>query len=89
MDLYALGTIDMDVISDKVSLLNATKLSLTKELESLNIPKSDNTMTDSEIVNLASMMDKDLPLEDKRDIVQSLIHHIEIDEEEVIIHWRF
>ena len=89
MDLYALGTIDMDVISDKVSALNFQKMSLTKELESLNIPKSDRTMTDSEIINLASMMDKDLPLEDKRDIVQSLIHHIEIDEEEVIIHWKF
>lgn len=89
MDLYALGTIDLDVISDKVASLNDTKVSLSKELESLNIPKTDRTMTEEEIVRIASMMNDDLPLEDKRAIVQSLIHHIEIDEDEVIIHWKF
>jgi site-specific DNA recombinase len=88
MDLYALGTIDLDVISSKVGELNDTKLSLTKELEGLNVQQI-RTMTDEEIVNIASMMDDDLPLEDKRSIVQSLIHHIEIDEENIIIHWKF
>lgn len=88
MDLYALGTIDLDVISSKVGELNDTKLSLTKELEGLDVQQI-RTMTDEEIVNIASMMDDDLPLEDKRSIVQSLIHHIEIDEENIIIHWKF
>ena len=89
MDLYALGTIDLDVISEKVSALNSTKTSLTKELDSLSIPKNDDTMTEEEIRNIASLMKDDLPLDDKRAIVQSLIHYIEIDEDEVIIHWKF
>lgn len=89
MDLYALGTIDLDVISDKVAALNNTKVSLSKELESLNVPETDNTMTEDQIRSIASLMKDDLPLEDKRNIVQSLIHYIEIDEENIIIHWKF
>ena len=89
MDLYALGTIDLDVISDKVSILNKTKTTLTKELDSLKVPVSESVMTDEEIRTIAGLMKDDLPLEDKRSIVQSLIYYIEIDEENVIIHWKF
>lgn len=89
MDLYALGTIDLDVISDKVASLNETKVNLTKELETLYVPETDNTMTEEQIRTLASMMNNDMPIEDKRNIVQSLVNYIEIDEEEIIIHWKF
>lgn len=40
-------------------------------------------------MELASLMKDDAPLEEKRRILQSLIYYIEIDEEEVIIHWKF
>ena len=89
MDLYALGTIDLDVISDKVASLNKTKTTLTKELDSLKVPVSESVMTDEEIRTIAGLMKDDLPLEDKRSVVQSLIYYIEIDEENVIIHWKF
>lgn len=89
MDLYALGTIDLDVISEKVADLNSTKTALSKEMDSLNVPDTDDVMTDEQIRNIAALMKDDLPLEDKRNIVQSLIYYIEIDEEEVIIHWKF
>ena len=89
MDLYALGTIDLDVISEKVSGLNARKTALTKELDSLNVPRNDDVMTDEEIRTIAALMKDDLPLEDKRNIVQSLIYYIEIDEENIAIHWKF
>ena len=89
MDLYALGTIDLDVISDKVAGLNSTKMALQKEMDSLNVPDDDSAMSDEEIQNIAALMNTDLPLEDQRNIVQSLIHHIEIDEENIIIHWKF
>ena len=89
MDLYALGTIDLDVISNKVGELNDTKIALQKELASLNVPSSDSTMTEEEIRSIAALMKDDLPLEDKRNIVQSLIHHIDIDEDDIIIHWKF
>ena len=89
MDLYALGTIDLDVISDKVAGLNATKTALTKELDSMNVPVSKDVMTDEQIRSIAGLMKDDLPMEDKRNIVQSLIYYIEIDEENIIIHWKF
>lgn len=88
MDLYALGTIDLDVISDKVAALNGQKAALKKELDSMNVPKT-NTMTTQEVMDIASLMSDDLSLEDRRNIVQSLIYYIEIDEEDVIIHWKF
>jgi hypothetical protein len=55
----------------------------------MNVPKKESVMTAEEIRDVASLMKDDLPLEDKRSIVQSLIYYIEIDEENVIIHWKF
>lgn len=89
MDLYALGTIDLDVISDKVTSLNVTKTSLTNELESLNVPEKADAKSDEEIRTIAALLKDDLPLEDKRSIVQTLISYIEIDEDDIIIHWKF
>ena len=89
MDLYALGTIDMDVISTKVAELNKTKTALQKEIDSLDIPDSDE-MTVDEIQSIAAMMnDESLSLQDKRNIIQSLIYYIEIDNDDVTIHWKF
>lgn len=89
MDLYALGTIDMDVISTKVTELNKTKTALQKEIDSLDVPDSDE-MTVDEIQSIAAMMsDEKLTLQDKRNIIQSLIYYIEIDNEDILIHWKF
>ena len=89
MDLYALGTIDMDVISTKVAELNKTKTALQKELDSLDVPDEDE-MTDEEIQSIASLLDdENLDLAEKRKIIQSLIYYIEIDEDDVLIHWKF
>jgi site-specific DNA recombinase len=90
MDLYALGTIDMDVISTKVTELNKTKLALQKELDALDVPDEDEEMTTEEIQSIASMMnDESLTLQDKRNIIQSLIYYIEIDNDDILIHWKF
>lgn len=89
MDLYALGTIDMDVISTKVAELNKTKGALQKELDSLDVPDEDE-MTVEEIQSIAALMGKEnLSLADKRNIIQSLIYYIEIDNDDVLIHWKF
>ena len=91
MDLYSLGNMPLDVINQKVTALNETKTALEKELDSLNVPDTDdNGMTNEQIQDLASLInDKDLTLEDKRNIVQSLIYYIEIDNENIAIHWKF
>ena len=90
MDLYALGSIDLDVISDKMATLNATKSGLKKELDSMRVPDDKDIMPDEQIRSVAALMaDEDLTLEERRDIVQTLIRYIEIDEEKIIIHWKF
>ena len=89
MDLYAMGSIDMDLISTKVSELNKTKTALQSELNSLDVPDEDE-MTVEEIQSIASMMDNaNLDLAEKRSIIQSLIYYIEIDGEDILIHWKF
>lgn len=89
MDLYAMGSIDMDMISTKVADLNKTKTSLQKELDSLDVPDEDE-MTVDEIQSIAAMInDKNITLQDKRNIIQSLIYYIEIDNEDILIHWKF
>ena len=91
MDLYSLGNMPLDVINQKVTTLNATKTALEKELETLNVPDNDDEgMTNEQIQTLADLINnKDLTIEEKRQIVQSLIYYIEIDNEDVIIHWKF
>jgi site-specific DNA recombinase len=89
MDLYALGSMDMDMISTKVTDLNRTKAALQKEIDNLDVPDEDE-MTVEEIQSIAAMMnDENLTLADKRNIIQSLIYYIEIDGENIAIHWKF
>ena len=89
MDLYSLGNMPLDVINSKVTKLNDSKLALEKELDSLDVPEED-TMSTEQIQNLANLInDKDLSLEDKRRIVQSLIYYIEIDNDDIFVHWKF
>lgn len=89
MDLYAMGSIDMDMISSKVAELNKTKTALQQEIDSLDVPDADE-MTTEEIQSIAAMMnDENLTLQDRRSIIQSLIYYIEIDNDKVMIHWKF
>lgn len=90
MDLYALGSIDLDFINKKVADLNATKTSLNKEIESLSGTTDDDTkLAPDEVKALAMAFGDDATLEQKRAIVQSLIYYIEIDGDDVYIHWKF
>ena len=89
MDLYAIGHMDISVISEKVGALNGQKTALEKEVASIEMPDSGDVMTDEQIRDMAALLNDDLPLEEKRRIVQTLIYYIEIDNENIFIHWRF
>ena len=91
LNLYALGNMPIDDINKNISALNETRTALQKELDSLDIPETDKDgMSVEQIQTLAAMINnKDLSLEDKRNIVQSLIYYIEIDNEDILIHWKF
>lgn len=90
MDLYALGHIDLDAINKKVTDLNKTKTALQGDLEGLQgASNEDEKLTADQVKNIASLWDSNLTLEQKRGIVQALIYYIEIDGDDVIIHWKF
>ena len=90
MDFYALDGMDMEMIATKIANHNKTKAALQKELDSLDVPEEKDEMTVKEIQSIASLLDDDaLELDEKRNIIQSLIYYIEIDEDDVLIHWKF
>ena len=90
MDLYSLGSMPLDVINQKVTALNDQKTKLSKELENLNVPTDEDSLTVEQIQTFAEMLnDEFLELPEKRKIIQSLIYYIEIDNDDIIIHWKF
>ena len=90
MDLYALGHFDLDTINQKVTALNENRNQLQKELEGLQGSNDEkNKLTPEQVKSIAELMMDDLDLQQKRSIIQSLIYYIEIDGDDVLIHWKF
>ena len=90
MDLYALGTIGIDLITDKITPLEEARNKLNEELNAL--PKSDEKMTDTEVLEIASTFGEVLErgdFDEIRIIIEQLIEKIGIDGDDVIIYWRF
>lgn len=90
MDLYTLGTIDINVIKAKMTPLNDEKKTLEAELE--NMETEAPSMTREDVMNLVDMFEDAKGGDDAyklHDIIEELIDHIEIDGELIRIHWRF
>lgn len=90
MDLYTLGTIDINVIKAKTNPLSDEKKSLEAELE--NIEEEISYITQEEVVGLVELFEQTLDEDNSykvHDIIAELIDHIEIDGEEIRIHWKF
>lgn len=90
MDLYTLGTIDINVIKAKTNPLSDEKKSLEAELE--NLEEEISYITQEEVVDLVTTFEKVLNEGDSykiHDIIEELIDHIVIDGEEIRIHWKF
>lgn len=90
MDLYGIGKFTIDQVSSKVDPLNEQKKALEKELESLNV--TTQTMSDEETIQIATEFLDVLESGDLNKIrlgLEALIYYIEIDEDDVYIHWRF
>lgn len=90
MDLYGIGKFTIDQVSNKIDPLNEQRKGLEKELESLNATAGELSETDTiEIVkSFGEILDRG-DLNEIRLTIESLIYYIEIDNEDVYIHWRF
>lgn len=91
MDLYALGTIDMNVIQDKINPLTDEKAALDKTLHELHSVKPANMDNDTIISLVDNLIQKleDSTLDERREIIGTLIQRIEILEDDVTIVWNF
>lgn len=90
MDLYTIGKISIEAIGAKVDDLNETRIRLSAELDRLT--KDDDRMTIDETVELAESFDDALNAGDFKEIrfiIEALIDYIELDDEDVFIHWKF
>ena len=90
MDLYGIGKFTIDQVSAKVDPLNEQRNALERELEALKI--DNGTLTDEQIENIIETFDDVIQIGDFdeiRELIGTLINKIELDDEDIYIHWNF
>jgi hypothetical protein len=90
MDLYGLGQFTIEQVSSKVEPLNDQLVALERELESLNA--TNEVLSEEDTLELATSFAEVLErgdLDEIRLTLESLIYYIELDEDDVYIHWKF
>ena len=90
MDLYGIGKFTIDQVSQKVDPLNEERNKLEKELESLTSDTAEITI--EETIEIVKDLDEILARNDFNEIrmmIELLISYIELDDEDVYIHWKF
>lgn len=90
MDLYGIGRFTIDQVSSKVDPLNEMRNGLQRELDTLNA--ESGRLTEEEAIEIFSTFDEVFERGDFDEIrlfIESLIYYIEIDNDDVYIHWKF
>jgi len=90
MDLYGIGKYDMDELDEKTTPLREQKNKLQREVERLR--EESKTMTEDQVLQLVESFEEALnngDLHDRRSIIEQLINRIEIDGDDITIHWNF
>ena len=90
MDLYGIGKFTIDQVSGKIDPLNETRSKLEKELGELTAVRGE--LSEDKTIELVQSFDDILErgnFEEIRLTIETLISHIEIDNDDVYIHWKF
>ena len=90
MDLYGVGQFTIDQVGAKVGPLNKQREALQKELDDLNAESGE--LTEEETLQVVEAFEEVLSRGDFAEIrltIETLISYIEIDNEDVHIHWKF
>ena len=90
MDLYGLGTFTIDQVNEKVQPLNEQRKGLQRELETLNA--SAGRLGVEEAIEIVSNFEEVLTYGDLNEVratLELLIYYIEMDNENIKIHWKF
>lgn len=91
MDLYSIGTIDLNTIKEKVNSLSAEKKSLESEIEKHKAAEMSQ-LAKSEIYGFVDLFERAVASGDNAEInniIAEIIEYIEIENENIRIHWKF
>lgn len=90
MDLYGIGQFTIEQVMGKVDPLNVQRYALNNEIEKLS--RTPGQLTEEEALKILDTVEDAFEggdFKEIRHIVESLIRRIELDEENVYIHWTF
>lgn len=92
MDLYSIKRLTLSEVDKKIEPLAERRAKLEEELDRLTEDRDENNLSDSEVIRLVNSFGDILDngtLEEARFAISTLIKKIEIDEDDIIIHWNF
>ena len=90
MDLYGIGKFTIEQVSQKIDPLNDKRSALEKELKKLNSERG--AITDERAIEIINSFEDVLErgdFDEIRLVIESLIYYIELDNDDVYIHWKF
>ena len=92
MDLYSIKRLTLSEVDAKIEPLADRRAKLEEELDRLTEDRDENNLSDSEVIRLVNsfgdILDKG-NLEEARFVISTLIKKIEIDGDDITIHWNF
>lgn len=91
MDLYSLGTIDIDIIQSKINPLATEKAKLEQTLHEFQKVKP-TALDDETVFSLADQFLEKLStgtMDEKRALIATLINKIELLDEKIKVYWNF
>ena len=90
MDLYGIGKFTIEQVSQKIDPLNDKRSALEKELKKLNSERG--AISDEKAIEIINSFEDVLErgdFDEIRLVIESLIYYIELDNDDVYIHWKF
>lgn len=90
LDLYGTGRFTIEQVGDKIESLNTKKLQLDQELQAL--AADSDLLSEEEAADIVRSFESILEGGDFGEIrlvIESLIRYIELDGDNICIHWRF
>ena len=91
LDLYALGSVPITSIQSRVSDLSERRTALENQLSEIREQKNDRP-TPEETLEVIRSFDEVLArgdFDEIRSVLAELISYVEIDNDDVVIHWKF
>lgn len=90
MDLYGIGKFTIDQVSGKIDPLNEQRKNLQKELDALNAAAGRLTVAEAaEIIDSFGEILDGGDFNEIRATIELLIYYVELDNDDVTIHWKF